>query len=780
MNLLQTAPFLILGLFLLATVACGDSKASEPTPIPTIRVIEPTNPLELRRPTPTPGPTATPVSDTSAVLIFRPTATPWPLSEIASYPTLPQRKTAAPHTTGDVPHRQLGVEPVPEINDKLFRLAFSLPELENRPTTVSLPGARGLWIAEDVRLRRPDAISSGREFTHIHPDGSLHLPLPPDRAMEAGAAGWGEQHPWASQGRVYGGLMLIYTPQTMEDLDTVVRLIVESYNFVTARNIEPLDVISGKLANAPISLPERERTQPVMTRGTEHHWLDVMPISTTNPAPEIYDELIRLAFSLPDVEKRPTIPSLPHEPHGLVIAEGIPIDVPNILSEANEFNIDREFAHIHLDGSIHLHLPSNRVKEVVGRGWGERHPWAGSTINTTELGWVRYSPLLSFVYSPTTMEELEIVVRLIVESYNFVTGRSVNPSDVINGRLAAAEQAAASIPLPQREGPQPHLRGISNHQEDVEAVPEIYHELFRLAFSLPEVEERPSNISPRGATGLWISESASLERPAAISEGREFAHIHPDASVHLPLPDDRTMQVSSAGWGERHIAAGQTIAGNHYSPWQAVLYTPRTTEELEVVAGLIVESYNFVTGRDIEPLDFISGQLAAEPAAIPVPLPQRESPQPQIGTGISGFHQQSVDPVPEIYDELFRLAFSLPEVEERPSNISPEGAAGLWISEGTVLERPEAISEGREFAHLHPDGSMHLPLRVDRTLEVRNAGWGEWHPWGGQTIGQVHYSPFLTLIYTPTTIEELEVVARLIVESYNFVTGRNVSTDDLK
>ena len=32
-----------------------------------------------------------------------------------------------------------------------------------------------------------------------------------------------------------------------------------------------------------------------------------------------------------------------------------------------------------------------------------------------------------------------------------------------------------------------------------------------------------------------------------------------------------------------------------------MLYTPRSLEELNVVFQLIVESYNFVTGRDVKP-----------------------------------------------------------------------------------------------------------------------------------------------------------------------------------
>ena len=47
-------------------------------------------------------------------------------------------------------------------------------------------------------------------------------------------------------------------------------------------------------------------------------------------------------------------------------------------------------------------------------------------------------------------------------------------------------------------------------------------------------------------------------------------------------------------------------------------------------------------------------------------------------------------------------------------------------------------------------------------------------------IGQVRYSPWLTLIYTPRTTEELDVVLQLIAESYNFITGRTIDPPDIR
>lgn len=150
---------------------------------------------------------------------------------------LPKRSNSRPLVHQGMPHAQIGVEPVAEVNSELYRRAYALPDVENRPTVISVPGARALWLREDLPLAHPEAIAAGREFAHIHPDGSLHASLPPERAAEAIEAGWAEPHPIA---HYIGneGLVMLYTPLSMEELDIIFQLIVDSYNYVTGRSIE--------------------------------------------------------------------------------------------------------------------------------------------------------------------------------------------------------------------------------------------------------------------------------------------------------------------------------------------------------------------------------------------------------------------------------------------------------------------------------------------------------------------------------------------------------------
>ena len=98
-----------------------------------------------------------------------------------------------------------------------------------------------MWLSDDIALAHPEAIVSGREFAHIHPDGSLHAPLPYERALEVAEKGWGERHPWADEREGWDGFVMLFTPQSMDELDVTFQLIVESYNHVTGRKVQVAD-----------------------------------------------------------------------------------------------------------------------------------------------------------------------------------------------------------------------------------------------------------------------------------------------------------------------------------------------------------------------------------------------------------------------------------------------------------------------------------------------------------------------------------------------------------
>ncbi|MGI9605351.1 MAG: luciferase family protein [Acidimicrobiales bacterium] len=155
---------------------------------------------------------------------------------------LPVREGPRRETTGAVPHVQLDAEPDETVDAELRRRAFLLPGVQNLPSDRSLPGARGLAFSDDLELARPEVISGSREFAHIHPDGSLHVWLPVARAREVDETKWGEIHPWADRDGFWDGVVMIYTPETVDELDITIRLLVDAYNFVVGASLEPSDI----------------------------------------------------------------------------------------------------------------------------------------------------------------------------------------------------------------------------------------------------------------------------------------------------------------------------------------------------------------------------------------------------------------------------------------------------------------------------------------------------------------------------------------------------------
>jgi hypothetical protein len=146
---------------------------------------------------------------------------------------LPKRSGSRPGTTPTNPHTQLEQNPERQVIEDLARRVFALPDVEECPSAISVPGARALWLREDVTAGPPEAFMIGREFAHIHPmpDGSLHAALPPDVVQEAIRKGWAEQHPVARMGRIPQNVVMIYAPRDAEEIEVVAGLVMEAYRY---------------------------------------------------------------------------------------------------------------------------------------------------------------------------------------------------------------------------------------------------------------------------------------------------------------------------------------------------------------------------------------------------------------------------------------------------------------------------------------------------------------------------------------------------------------------
>jgi hypothetical protein len=153
---------------------------------------------------------------------------------VESSHSLPVRPGARPQTTPTNPHTQLDQQPTdPALREELARRVFALPDVEERPTMISVPGARGLWLRDAVPAGPPEAFMIGREFAHLHPgrDQSLHAALPADVARAAIEAGWAELHPVAMRGLIPPNTVMLYAPRDVKELDVIYGLVLESYRF---------------------------------------------------------------------------------------------------------------------------------------------------------------------------------------------------------------------------------------------------------------------------------------------------------------------------------------------------------------------------------------------------------------------------------------------------------------------------------------------------------------------------------------------------------------------
>ena len=150
---------------------------------------------------------------------------------------LPERAGQRPSTTPTNPHTQLDQNPEDLVVRELAQRLFALPAVEERPSAISVPGARALWLRDEVSPGPPEAFLIGREFAHIHPipDGSMHAALPPELAQEAIEKGWAEQHPVARMGHISPNVVMIYAPRNAGEIEIVAGLVAECYRYTGGR-----------------------------------------------------------------------------------------------------------------------------------------------------------------------------------------------------------------------------------------------------------------------------------------------------------------------------------------------------------------------------------------------------------------------------------------------------------------------------------------------------------------------------------------------------------------
>jgi phospholipase/carboxylesterase len=167
---------------------------------------------------------------------------------------------------------------------------------------------------------------------------------------------------------------------------------------------------------APIAGPRSDVAWPTLPGGRLSDRRGPMPtvswdipqqqLSDTAPV-DLQERLLAFARELPGVsvaESRISVPG----------AQAFTLTEPSGEDEAFLVPSVGEFAHLHpsYDGSLHLALPAELAADLVTRGWGRMHPWAGT----------RLSPGFAMVYGPRDEVELGTVQSIVAASHAYATG----------------------------------------------------------------------------------------------------------------------------------------------------------------------------------------------------------------------------------------------------------------------------------------------------------------------------------------------------------------------
>jgi hypothetical protein len=63
-----------------------------------------------------------------------------------------------------------------------------------------------------------------------------------DSAIEVEDKNWGELHPWVGRDGFWDGVVMVFTPESLDELDVTIQILVDAYNFVTGATLAPADI----------------------------------------------------------------------------------------------------------------------------------------------------------------------------------------------------------------------------------------------------------------------------------------------------------------------------------------------------------------------------------------------------------------------------------------------------------------------------------------------------------------------------------------------------------
>lgn len=155
-------------------------------------------------------------------------------------------------------------------------------------------------------------------------------------------------------------------------------------------------------------------------------------------------------------------------------------------------------------------------------------------------------------------------------------------------------RAADATALPLRPGSRPHTTSCAPHSQ-IDQLPQpaeaaaLSAALVAAISALPHVYTGGSMRAPPGTVGLYMDRAHACASDRSFLLGNEFAHVHAedDGSLHAILPEPLRTAAIEAGWAEPHPLAGRPTV----SPDTVMIYAPRSNQEVEVIASLVVSSW---------------------------------------------------------------------------------------------------------------------------------------------------------------------------------------------
>lgn len=157
--------------------------------------------------------------------------------------------------------------------------------------------------------------------------------------------------------------------------------------------------------------------------------------------------------------------------------------------------------------------------------------------------------------------------------------------------LPDGEEPAWPGRLPHREGdPVRVTPGIPQHQSTQNAPAELQAALLERLAALPGVRLGTTTVGVEGTRALLLDRATASGPDAAylLPADGEFAHQHPDGSLHLCLPDALAYDALAKGWAVAHPLAGLRVSSG-----MVLVPGPRTAAELDVVAGIAAAAHRW-------------------------------------------------------------------------------------------------------------------------------------------------------------------------------------------